>query len=133
MVSDNSTFVKTHTREVINRDHPLSEEIKNYDISNFTYKFRHQIIYIYPDEVFMKLYKRYCDLSDLYYRSNLNFSIELTNDPISFYKIKNHNQLDIQDSIQPELRGLFLAYRFSGITYYKIMIYMRVQTEIKPY
>jgi hypothetical protein len=107
-INTGETSVRKIDREFNNNSNLLADEIKDYDISLFTYNYKHGQFKIYPEEGFMDLYKRYCDVNNFTVK-DLTFSISVL--PYNIFT-NIYNQID-SEYILPDnnLKGLSLGYK----------------------
>ena len=108
LISNGDTYIKKFKRfnSSENKKKILADEIINYDISNFGYKYEYGHFIIKPDVDFDILYKKYCELNDLDY-TPLKFDIEFTEK----HPLVGYNTLDVYDLINSNIRGLSIAYK----------------------
>jgi hypothetical protein len=106
LIDKNQTFVYKISRSYNNKSNKLSEELINYDISGFTSEFKNGVFKIYPDDEFIKLYKKYCHENNLQY-NYLIFHIEIT----TKYLLGGYNFLDVYNLMDDNLKGLSLGYK----------------------
>lgn len=106
-IDNNTTFVRKSNREINNKSNNLSDHIKKYDFSGFSYTKKNHIYEIKPDNGFKELYQNYCKYNNFEYQDDLIFNIDIT-EYHPFYK--QYNMIDIQDiNIPKNLMGLGVA------------------------
>ena len=108
LISNGDTYIKKIKRfnSIENKKRLLADEIINYDISNFKYKYEYGLFIIKPDDNFDILYKKYCELNSLDY-TPLTFDIEFTEK----HPVAGYNTLDVYNLINSNIQGLSIAYK----------------------
>ena len=101
------TYVKKLEKNVkdVNIYGNITNDIRNYDVSNFKYILNYGIYTIYPDNNFIEIIKKYNELVNTEDKVDLNFVVQIT------VTKQLLNQIDITDGIPVSLRRLGLAYR----------------------
>jgi hypothetical protein len=93
-----------------------SQEIINYDISNFEVEVQYNNYKIYPDLNFIKLYKKYCTENSIDSEDDLQFIIEI----LPEYPLGGYNFIDVYNLLPLSLKGLSLGYKLYKLILRKV-------------
>jgi hypothetical protein len=116
LISNGETYVDKISRSRNNKELKYSQEIINYDISNFEVEVQYNNYKIYPDLNFIKLYKKYCTENSIDSEDDLQFIIEI----LPEYPLGGYNFIDVYNLLPLSLKGLSLGYKLYKLILRKV-------------